>query len=252
MATDSSLPPELSPESSSSQPSEASVIDASLRTALTVLTGSALVWLLVASVLGIISAWQLHTPAFLDSCEYVTHGRIQPAQSNAFLYGWGFNAAFAVSLWIMARLSRGALPGSGVLLLGAAFWNVGVSLGIAGIILGFSTSIEWLEMPGFASPLLLVAYALIASWSVVVFRAGRSEQIYASQWYIFAALFWFPWIYSIAQVMLVFSPVRGTVQSVVHAWFSSNLFLLWFASIALAAIYYFLPKLLRKPRPPAS
>ncbi len=247
MATDSSLTSDLTPERSSAHSAEVSQIDASLRTPLVALIGSALVWLLIASVLGIISAWKLHTPAFLNACEYVTYGRIQPAQTNAFIYGWGFNAAFAVSLWLMARLSRGALPGVGVLLIGTIFWNVGVTLGIGGIILGFSTSIEWLEMPGFATPLLLVAYALIAAWTFVVFRAGRSQQIYASQWYIFAALFWFPWIYSIAQLMLVFFPVRGTVQSVIHAWFSANLFLLWFASIALAAIYYFLPKILLKP-----
>jgi len=246
MATDSSPTLELTSERASAHPGEASAIDASLRTPLVVLIGSALVWLLIASVLGLVSAWKLHCPGFLDACEYTTYGRIQPAQTNAFIYGWGFNAAFAVSLWLMARLSRGALPGCGVLLVGAIFWNAGVTLGLGGIIAGFSTSIEWLELPGFATPLLLVAYALIASWTLVVFRAGRSHQIYASQWYIFAALFWFPWIYTIAQVMLVFSPVRGTVQSVVHAWFTSNLFLLWFASIALAAIYYFLPKILVK------
>lgn len=246
MATDSSHSPELTPERSSN-PAETAGIDASLRTPLVALIGSALVWLLVASVLGLVTAWKLHTPAFLDACEYVTFGRLQPAQTNAFIYGWGFNAAFAVSLWLMARLSRAALPGCGVLLVGTLFWNLGVTVGIGGIILGFSTSIEWLEMPGFASPLLLVAYALIASWSLVVFRAGRSGRIFASQWYLIAALFWFPWIYSVAQVLLVFAPVRGTVQSVVHAWFASNLLLLWFGSIGLAAIYYFLPKLTLKP-----
>ncbi len=249
MATDSSLTPELTParSASSKDSAETSAIDASLRTPLTVLIGSSLVWLLVASVLGLISAWKLHTPAFLDSCAYMTYGRIQPAQTNAFIFGWGFNAAFAVSLWLMARLSRGALPGCGVLLVGALFWNAGVTLGVGGIIAGFSTSIEGLELPGFATPLLLVAYALVASWALVVFRAGRSFQIYASQWYIFAALFWFPWLYAVAQVMLVFSPVRGTVQSVIQVWFTTNLFLLWFGSVALAAIYYFLPKLLVKP-----
>lgn len=247
MATDSSLNTELTPERPGPQPAEASVVDASLRTALVALTGSALVWLLVASVLAIIASWKLHTPAFMDACEYVTYGRIQPAQTNAFIFGWGFNAAFAVALWLMARLSRGSLPGSGVLLIGVIFWNAGVTLGIGGILLGFSTSLEGLELPGFATPILLVAYALIAAWSLVVFRSGRSREIYASQWYVFAALFWFPWLYAVAQVMLVFSPVRGTVQSVVHAWFTTNLFLLWFGSIALAAIYYFLPKLLLKP-----
>lgn len=247
MATDSSLTLQLTPERAASHPDETPAIDASLRTPLTALIGSSVVWLLLASVLGLISAWKLHTPAFLDSCAFLTYGRIQPAQTNAFLFGWGFNAAFAVSLWLMARLSRGTLPGSGALLVGIVFWNLGVTLGIGGILLGFSTSIEWLEMPGYAAALLLVAYALIGLWSLVVFRAGRSPQIYASQWYLIAALFWFPWIYSIAQVMLVFSPVRGTVQSIVQVWFTSNLFLLWFGSIAIAAIYYFLPKILVKP-----
>ena len=247
MATDSSLTPVLTTERASPHVVETPLIDASLRTPLTALVGSAVVWLLIAGVLGIITAWKLHTPAFLDACEYATFGRIQPATTNAFLYGWGFNAAFAVGLWLMARLSRAALPASGVLLVGVLFWNAGVTLGIVGIILGYSTSLEWLEMPGFASPLLLVAYALIASWSLVVFRNGRSRQIYSSQWYLVAALFWFPWIYSVAQLMLVLAPVRGTVQSIVHVWFTSNLFLLWFGSIALASIYYFLPKILVKP-----
>jgi cytochrome c oxidase cbb3-type subunit 1 len=248
MATDSSLTPELTSDRSASakDSAETFAIDASLRTPLTVLIGSALVWLLIASVLGLISAWKLHTPAFLDAFAFTTYGRVQPAQANAFIFGWGFNTAFAVSLWLMARLSLAPLPSVGVLLVGTVFWNAGVTLGIGGILAGFSTSIEGLEMPGFATPLLLVAYALIASWSLVVFRAGRSSQIYASQWYIFAALFWFPWLYAVAQVMLVFAPVRGTVQSVIQVWFTTNLFLLWFGSVALAAIYYFLPKLLVK------
>lgn len=249
MATDSSHSPELTSVSSASpkDTSETARIDASLRTPLVVLTASALVWLLVSSVLGLITAWKLHTPAFLDACAFTTYGRIQPAQSNAFIFGWGFNSAFAVALWLMARLSRGALPGCGVLIVGSIFWNAGVTLGVGGIIAGFSTSIEGLEMPGFATPLLLVAYALVAAWTFVVFRAGRAGQLFASQWYLFAALFWFPWLYAVAQVMVVFAPVRGTVQSVIQVWFTTNLFLLWFGSVALAAIYYFLPKLLVKP-----
>ena len=181
MATDS-YNPKQKPDCALAPSSDASVIDASLRAPLTVLITSALIWLLVASALSVVAAWQLHTPSLFNGYEYVTYGRIQPAQSSVFMYGWGFNVAFAVSLWLMARLSRGALPGSGVLLLGTVFWNVGVTVGIGGILAGFSTSIASLEMPGFATPLLWVAYALIAAWSFVVFRAGRSQQLFASQW----------------------------------------------------------------------
>jgi cytochrome c oxidase cbb3-type subunit I len=71
--------------------------------------------------------------------------------------------------------------------------------------------------------------------------------VYVSQWYLLAALFWFPWLYSIAQIMLIFEPARGTVQALVNWWFAHNVLGLWFTPIGLASIYYFLPKILGKP-----
>ncbi|MDI1320660.1 MAG: hypothetical protein PSW75_10785, partial [bacterium] len=65
----------------------------------------ALAWLIVGGALELAAAIQLHTPTFLATCEWFTHGRLAPAASNALVYGWGFNAAFAFGLWLMARLS---------------------------------------------------------------------------------------------------------------------------------------------------
>ena len=47
--------------------------------------------------------------------------------------------------------------------------------------------------------------------------------------------------------MLFFGPVRGTVQAIVAAWFAHGFLLLWFTPVALAIMYYLLPKLLGKP-----
>ena len=118
-----------------------------------------------------------------------------------------------MAFWLMARLSRAALRHAGVLVIAACFWNLGVTIGVIGILAGDSTSIEWLEIPPYATPLLFVAYALVGGWAIVTFRFRRAEHIYVSQWYLLAALFWFPWLYSIAQIMLVFEPARGTVQA---------------------------------------
>src|SRR5690606_23940277 len=111
--------------------------------------------------------------------------------------------SFAVALWLMARLARAEVRHAGMLTLAAAFWNIGVTVGIAGILAGDSTSIEWLEIPTYATPILFVAYALVGAWALITFRFGRAKHIYVSQWYLLAALFWFPWLYSVAQVMLV-------------------------------------------------
>ena len=226
---------------------EQAEIDASAKWPVLVFFGSALFWLILGGALQLAANIQLHTPTFLADCAWFTHGRLAPAAQNALVYGWGFNAAFAFGLWLMARLSATTLRHGGWLFIAAKFWNVGVTLGLGGILAGYSTSFELLEMPRYVTLLLLGAYALIGVWGVTTFSIRNTENTYASQWYLFGAAFWFPWIYSIAQVMLFSAPVRGVLQPVVNAWYVHGLFSLWFLPIAIAAIYYLLPKLVGQP-----
>jgi len=222
-------------------------IDASAKWPVLVFLGSALLWLLLGGVFQLAASIQLHNPAFLSDCEWFTHGRLAPAAQNALVYGWGMNSAFAFGLWLMARLSATTLRHGGWLFVAAKFWNLGITLGIGGILAGYSTSFELLEMPRFVTLVLLVAYAIIGVWVVTTFSIRNTESVYASQWYLFGAAFWFPWLYTIAQVMLFRAPARGVLQPVVNAWYVHGLYGLWFVPVALAAIYYFLPKLLGKP-----
>lgn len=249
MANPSSLAASLSPEASPDlvKRAELSEIDASTKAPAIFLLGSSVLWLLLGTVFALIASFKMHQPDFLGDYEWLTFGRIRTAHLNAVIYGWSVNASFAVAIWLMARLARGVLRHTGLLFTATVFWNLGVTIGIAGILLGDSTSIEWLEFPPYATPLLFVAYALIGAWAIITFRFGKSGHIYVSQWYILAALFWFPWLYSVAQIMMIFSPARGTVQSLVNWWFAHNVLGLWFTPIGLGAVYYFLPKVLGKP-----
>jgi len=226
---------------------EVTEIDHSLKPPVIFFLTSAVLWLLLSSLFSLIVTGKLHAPSFLSNIEYLTFGRVRPAQVNAFVYGWGFNVAFAVGFWLISRLSRTVLPYSGLLVVAGMFWNLGVTIGVGGILWGDSTSIEFLEMPGYSTPLIFIADVLITVWAFVAFREGKSTYSYISKWYLFAALLWFPWFYSVAQIMLVFEPARGTVQSIVAAWYTGNLFQLWFGPVGLAAIYYFLPKVLGRP-----
>ena len=226
---------------------EQAEIDASAKWPVLVFFGSALMWLLLGGILQLISSIQLHTPDFLSSCAWTTYGRLAPAAQNALVYGWGMNAAFAFGLWLMARLSETTLRHGGWLFVAAKFWNLGVTLGVLGILGGYSTSFELLEMPRFVTLILLAAYALVGVWAVTTFSIRNTENVYASQWYLFGAAFWFPWLYAIAQIMLFRAPVRGVLQPVVNAWYVHGLYGLWFIPMALAAAYYFLPKILGKP-----
>lgn len=222
-------------------------VDASVRAPVIALLGWAAVWLLVGLVLALVAAWKLHTPSFLTGCEFLTYGRIEPAATNTLLYGWGFNAALALGFWLLGRLAGSPLKPNRVGLIAIWFWNFAVAGGLVGILIGDATTLTSLEFPGYVTPVLLISFAVIGVSLVATLGGRRFESIYISQWYVIGAVFWFAWLYTAAQLMLVFFPVRGTVQAIVNAWFSHGLYTLWFGSIALAALYYFLPKISGRP-----
>lgn len=222
-------------------------VDTALRLPLTSLLGWSALWLLVGGILAFLTSWKFHAPSVLADCSWFTYGRTYPAASNALLYGWGFNAAFAIAIWLLSRLAGAAPRARRFATVAVWFWNLGVLAAVGGLLAGETTGVEWMELPYFAALILLVCFGIIGSWAVTTLRDRRFREIFISQWYVVAAFFWFAWIFSSSELMLVYFPVRGTVQSIVGAWYTQGLFALWFGSIALAAIYYFLPKLSGRP-----
>jgi len=240
-----SIHPSTEPDTLASY--ERAEIDASTRLPVLLFFGSAIFWLLVGSLLGLIAAWKMSYPPLLDGLAWTTFGRLRPAHLNVVAYGWASTAAIGVGLWLMARLSRVPLMHSKLLISAAVFWNIGVLVGTLGILAGDSRSIEWMEFPGYATPILFVAYAFIGVWTIIMFRYRRPGHVYVSQWYIFAAFLWFPWLYATANILLIWQPVQGSAQAAINWWFAHNVLGLWFTPIGLASAYYMIPKVIGRP-----
>ena len=167
---------------------------------------------------------------------------------NVMIYGWGSMAGMGTAIWLMARLCRTTLRHP-LLLIAARPFGISVCfLGIGGILAGDSTGYEWLEFPAYSAVIVLfVAYLLIMSWALLMFRYRRRGHVYITQWYLLGAFLWFPWLYAAAQVMLFIFPVQGVMQAAVNWWFANNLLFLWFGSIGLGTAYYMIPKVIGRP-----
>jgi cytochrome c oxidase cbb3-type subunit 1 len=97
--------------------------------------------------------------------------------------------------------------------------------------------------------MMLFSYGAIAVSGLLAW-SGRLRQVsFAAHWYAAAALFLFPWIFSIAHVMLFAVPVRGVVQAIVAGWFAQSAWTLWMAPLALTVAYYVVPKVTGKVLP---
>jgi cytochrome c oxidase cbb3-type subunit I len=239
--------PAVSAAAGDAEQLERARIDASTRVPVLMFYASAMVWLLIGTLLAGFVSFKLHSPDWLSDVSFLTWGRLRPVHMNVMVYGWASMAAMGTAIWLMARLCRTTLRHPLLIVTGIWFWNIGVLIGVIGILMGYSTGYQWLEFPPYAAVVLFVAYALIISWAVLMFRFRRGDQIYITQWYLLGAFLWFPWLYAAAQAMLFVVPVQGVMQAAVGWWYANNLLFLWLGAIALGTAYYMIPKVIGRP-----
>lgn len=222
-------------------------IDRSLRNPVMFFLTSGAAWLAVSLILGIISSAKMHAPGFLDGCSWLSYGKTQAAHVNSLIYGWGFQAAFGVIIWLMSRLSRQECKASGTILMAGHLWNLVVSFGVIGILAGYSTGIPWMEFPVFAWPVMLICYFAIVTWSMVQFKVRPEGHVYISQWYLMAALIWFPWVFLTTNLLIHVFPGNAVMANAINAWYKSSLIFLFFTPVALATAFYLVPKVTGRP-----
>jgi len=223
-------------------------IDASCRVPLLALFGGAALWLVLGLVFAVIASLTFHAPELFAHCPFMTYGHAQAAANDLLVYGFAIPAALGVILWIFARLSQAELVLPLVPIVAANLWHLGVLVGVATILCGGSSGFIWLEFPRASAMLLGVSFVLVAISAVATFGQRKERELYPSHWFLLAALLWFPWIYSTANLFIVSNhPVRGVAQAVINWWFADNLIFVWLALVGLGIAFYFLPKLANRP-----
>ncbi len=233
--------------SASEDPTQLSAQLASCRVPVLFLLFCAAAWLLWGSLLGFMAAMKFHAPNLGAGSAWLTFGRIQPSQQAAYLYGFALPAAWAVALWLLVRLGRTPLRAPWIIVFGAVLWNIGVKLGTLGILAGETTGYQSFAFPRHAALILMVAYAMIGIPALLTFQGRSKPGLYVSQWFLLAALFWFPWIYSSALILLILAPVRGVMQPLVDWWYLANVHQIVLGFAGLAILFYVIPRFLGRP-----
>jgi cytochrome c oxidase cbb3-type subunit 1 len=204
----------------------------------------AFAWLLVASAAGLVASIKLHQPDWLAGQAWLTFGRIRTIHLNAVAYGWAPMAGLGIALFILPRLLKTELVGARIAMLGAALWNAALIAGVGSIAIGLNDGLEWLEIPWQIDILFVLGGALVGVPLVLTLQRRRVDHLYVSVWYMGCALFWFPVLFLVANVPGLH---KGVQQAAMNWWFGHNVLGLFYTPLALASVYYFLPKVLGRP-----
>jgi cytochrome c oxidase cbb3-type subunit I len=183
-------------------------IDYSCRNPLLFLFTAGMIWLIFSLVTGILASIKMHAPGMLADSAALTYGRVAAVSSNAFFYGFASQVAIGVALWLGKTFL--VLPRCG--LVAAIIWNIGVALGILGIFAGGMSQHRLFEMPAWTALIFFVSFVVLGISGILTFNARNEREVYPTNWYLLAAFFAFPWIISVAYLLLGRYPVRGVLE----------------------------------------
>lgn len=209
-----------------------------------VLISCAVVWLLVASIAGLVSSVKLHAPDLLTDTAWLSFGRLRTLHLNGVAYGWAPLGLLGLAIWMLPRLLHTKLLGGRLVILGALLWNAALIAGMGAIAVGFNASLEWLEIPWQIGALFAVGGMLVGVPMALMLTRRKVKHLYVSVWYMGAALFWFPILYLVAKVPGVHF---GVEQATMNWWYGHNVLGLFYTPLSIAAVYYFLPKVIGRP-----
>src|SRR5260370_30628977 len=180
------------PAAGHADPLERGRIRAANRVPVLMFYASAMVWLLIGTLLAGFVSFKMHSPDWLSNVAFLTWGRLRPVHMNVMVYGWASMVGMGTAIWLMARLCRTTLRHPLLLVAGAWFWNIGVLLGVGGIFAGDSTGYQWLEFSPYSAVVLFVAYALIISWALLMFPFSRGGHNFLTPMDFLCAVLFFP------------------------------------------------------------
>ncbi len=222
-------------------------IDASVRPPVLACFSSALFWLLTSSLLALIAFIKLHAPQFLNDTAFLTYGRVHAAAAMLFLYGWATLSGLGVAYWITARLCGSSLSSSTLPISGITLWNGVLLWSLGGILAGEGVGLPGMEFSNGALFLFFIAYGMMVFGFFQLLQNRINGPLFVSLWYLIAALFALPWLMGTLHAVLGSTLKLGIMASGIQTWYASNLIGLWLTPLALATLYFLIPKITDQP-----
>ena len=206
--------------------------------------GWATVWLVVGTLIGLVTSIKLHWPEFLPYA-WLSFGRLRPAHINLVILGWSSLVLVGVALYVVSRTSRVPLWSPGLARTSLALWNVALAGGLVTLLAGVSRGPQ--EYRELVWPLAVILAAAVLIDGYVAYRtvAARTlPEVYVSNWYILRAFCYLPILYVTSYLPFYQGGIGNTI---VQGYYMHNAMGMWFTQLALGMSYYAIPRLLGRP-----
>jgi cytochrome c oxidase cbb3-type subunit I/II len=209
---------------------------------------SALVWLTIIPIVGLLLSIKFHNPEFLGNLPGWTFGRLRPVHVNGVIFG-SFTTTFLGLLYFYVPRLCGVRMykeewGWWLLWL----WNGFIFIGSISFMMGYNSGLEAGEYEWPLNILRFVVLGLVGVQVVGTIFRRKERRFYVAMWYTVAALVWTLMNLILGNVVLKYAErVEGVNSAALHGLYIHYVVGLWLTPAGLALIYYFLPTSAKNP-----
>jgi cytochrome c oxidase cbb3-type subunit 1 len=215
----------------------------------------ALVWGVVGMSVGVMIASQLAWPVLNFDIPEITFGRLRPVHTTLVIFGFGGNALFATSYYVVQRTCQVRLYSDALASFTFWGWNLAGVLGVVTYMMGYTQGREYAE---FTWPIdILIAVVWVVYFWVFVQTLVRRNQphIYVANWFYIAFILATALLHifnNLAVPVSLFglesySMFSGAQDAMTQWWYGHNAVGFFLTAAFLGMMYYFVPKQAGRP-----
>ncbi len=216
---------------------------------------AAILWALFGMSVGVYIASELAWPFLNFDIPYITFGRFRPVHTTSVIFGFGGNALFATSYYVVQRTCQARLPSD--LLANFTFWgwNLALVLGVISYMMGITQSREYAEFEWPIDLLITVVWVTYFWLYLQTLRRRSQPHIYVANWFYMAFILATALLHifnNLAVPVSLFSLksyslFSGVQDAMTQWWYGHNAVGFFLTAAFLGMMYYFVPKQAGRP-----
>src|SRR3569833_2082919 len=151
---------------------------------------SALVWLTVFPLVGLLVSIKVHNPDFLGDVSWLTYGRLRPVHVNGVIFGAFTTPILALVYYIVPHLCGRRMDAERLGWVALYGWDLFLVTGSISLLMGYNLGIEVVVFLLLFVALCWGVLLLFGVLALVSIFRRKYFGLYVALWYTFAAFSW--------------------------------------------------------------
>ncbi len=215
-----------------------------------------IIWGILGMTAGVYIASELAWPFLNFDLAQITFGRLRPLHTSGVIFGFGGNALFATSYYVVQRTCQTRLAG-GTFWPNFTFWGWNLSVLIAGLLYlqGYTQGREYAEPVWFIDLSITVVWVVYFLIYTITLVKRNQPHIYVANWFYMSFILATALLHIFNNLAVPvsftsatsYSLFSGAQDAMTQWWYGHNAVGFFLTAAFLGMMYYFVPKQAGRP-----